>query len=343
MRRVRVLAGVSVVPLLTLGLGAGPAASVEDGRTAASAASTASARVSAPASLVELRAAPGVADTLVRERAPQASSGQLRQRAARFNVTYRGFANRPAARRAFQSAVNVWKARVSSSVPITVRATFTDLGPGVLGSAGPSRIYRNFRGAPKRDTWYVDAIANKRRGTNIHRSPDIIANFNKGFRGWYFGTDGRPPARKYDFKTVVLHELGHGLGFLGAGTVNRSRGSVQFKVGGNPSPVSYDRFTENRAGRKLLGFPNNSTQLGNQLRSRNVFFDSPRVRDTNRGNRARLYAPRTWAQGSSYSHLDEGTYRPGNANSLMTPFLRSAEAIHTPGPITNALFRSIGW
>ncbi len=336
MRRARVLAGLSVLPLLALGLGAGPAASVEDGRTTAS---TASARVSAPAAMVELRAAPGVADTLVRTPAPQTTSGQLRQRAARFNVTYRGFANRPAARRAFQSAVNVWKARVSSSVPITVRATFTDLGRGVLGSAGASAVHRNFRGAPKRDTWYVDAIANKRAGRNLDRSPDIVANFNRGFQGWYFGTDGRPPARTYDFKTVVLHELGHGLGFLGAGTVSGSKGSVRF----GPIPVSYDRFTENRAGARLLGFPNNSTRLANQLTSKNVFFDSPRVRDANRGNRARLYAPRQWAQGSSYSHLDERTYRPGNRNSLMTPFLDSAEAIHSPGPITNALFRSIGW
>jgi hypothetical protein len=51
----------------------------------------------------------------------------------------------------------------------------------------------------------------------------------------------------------------------------------------------------------------------------------------------------TWQQGSSYSHLDEATYPAGNANSLMTPQLSSAEAIHSPGPITQALFKSIGW
>ncbi len=136
------------------------------------------------------------------------------KRAATFTVTYHGFT--PAARTAFQSAVNVWKTRVTSTVPITVDATFQPLGTGVLGSAGPSFVRRNFAGAPLANTWYVDAIANKRHGSQLNPAPDIVANFNSNFPNWFFGTGGATPAGKYDFKTVVLHELGHGLGFLGA-------------------------------------------------------------------------------------------------------------------------------
>jgi hypothetical protein len=256
---------------------------------------------------------------------------------ATFNVTYKGF-TRPA-RRAFQSAVNIWATRVTSSVPITVKARFTPLGSNVLGSAGSSFLWRDFRGAPRQGTFYVDAIANKRFGRQLDSSPDIVANFNSSFSDWYYGTSGGTPAGKYDFKSVVLHELGHGLGFQGAGRVDSGRGSV--RLGG--LPTSYDPFTENGAGRQLLTFPDNSTQLATQLESNSVYFDSTRVRDANAGEPARLYAPGAWQQGSSYSHLNEATYPKGNANSLMTPILNPAEAIHTPGPITQALFKTIGW
>jgi len=105
----------------------------------------------------------------------------------------------------------------------------------------------------------------------------------------------------------------------------------------------YDRLTESGAGARLLSFANGSTRLGDQLRSNNVWFDSPQVRSASGGNRARLYAPATFQPGSSYSHLNDATYRRRNPNSLMTPFLGGGEAIHNPGPITRAVFSSIGW
>ncbi|NIV03224.1 MAG: T9SS type A sorting domain-containing protein, partial [Calditrichae bacterium] len=63
----------------------------------------------------------------------------------------------------------------------------------------------------------------------------------------------------------------------------------------------------------------------------------------NSGNRPKLYAPSNWEQGSSYSHLDETTFPPGNPNSLMTPQIGNAEPIHAPGPVTLGIFRDMGW
>ncbi len=328
-RQLKMLVGVGAMAALVAGLAAAPAVA---GSSQSAPASNAVSR-SAPQVRLVAGAKHGPASLV----APARTAARPGARAATFQVTYHGFT--APARTAFQAAVNLWRTRITSSVPITVNATFQPLGTNVLGSAGPNFIWRDFTGAPQANTWYVDAIANKRSGAQMNAQPDIVANFNSNFTDWYFGTNGVTPAGKWDFESVVLHELGHGLGFLGAGQVNSGRGTVR----NQGLPISYDRFTENGAGTKLLTLPDNSTQLGNQLRSNNVFFDSVKVRNANGGATARLYAPATWQPGSSYSHLNEATYPKGNANSLMTPILNSAEAIHDPGPISLALLKSIGW
>ena len=69
-----------------------------------------------------------------------------------FVVTYNGFT--PQAQTAFQAAVDVWASQIQSSVPIRVTANWTTLGPGILGSAGPRHLFRNFPGAPDPNTWF---------------------------------------------------------------------------------------------------------------------------------------------------------------------------------------------
>jgi hypothetical protein len=326
-RRFAALATLPLAAALTL------TASPSSGSTDASAAPPAG--VSRAAALVQLRA--GARHALPTVVGPvSARSSEVTAAAVSVQVTYSGFT--PAARAAFQRAVNIWAPLLNSPVPITVDAHFTPLGPGILGSAGPNFIWRDFPGAPRPATWYVDAIANKRAGSQLDPAADIVANFSSNFADWHFGS-APAPAGKIDFTAVVLHELGHGLGFTGAGNVTNNRGTVR-QAG---SPTAYDRFTENGAGARMLGMPDNSLQLANQLRSNNLFFDSVRVRNANAGAAAKIYAPTRWQPGSSYSHLDEATYTPGSANSLMTPIINFGETIRSPGPITRALFLTIGW
>src|SRR5664279_3323905 len=56
-------------------------------------------------------------------------------------VTYSGFS--APAQAAFQYAVNLWKPLISSPVPITVNASWSALGSGVLGQAGPDEVLRD--------------------------------------------------------------------------------------------------------------------------------------------------------------------------------------------------------
>ena len=61
------------------------------------------------------------------------------------------------------------------------------------------------------------------RTDNGPSTADINASFTNANVGFYFGTDGAASSSQYDFKSVVLHELGHGLGFSGSFDVVNGR------------------------------------------------------------------------------------------------------------------------
>jgi hypothetical protein len=247
------------------------------------------------------------------------------------------------AQNAFQYAADIWETLVTSPVAITVDAYWKALLPGQLGGAGSNNFAANFPGALMTDTWYPIAIANKLAGTDLDPDYDIHAEFNSNFSDWYFGTDGNPGSQ-VDFVSVVLHELGHGLGFSGSmrvggatcGTGNGCWGS------GTSYPFIYDRYAVNGSGQLLISsFANYSTVLASQLTSGNIYFNGANAVKANSNANVKLYAPGTWAQGSSYSHLDE--IFNGTPNALMTYSIGSGESIHNPGPVMLCMFKDVGW
>ena len=139
---------------------------------------------------------------------------------------------------AFNYAASIWGSLLNSSVPIKINACWANLGPGFLGHSAPESHHRNFSGAPVANTWYSAALANALSGTDQNNADGID---DDGFNGdvdaemeiaysdqgipWYFGTDGNPSMGQYDFVSVVLHEICHGLGFAGSMWVYGGQGS----------------------------------------------------------------------------------------------------------------------
>ena len=114
---------------------------------------------------------------------------------------------------AVMKAAEIWSARLDSNVPIRIRTQFTALGAGVLGSAGPISVSRDFPNAPLPGTWYHIALANKLAGVDLNpATDDINVNFSSNFN-FYLGLDNNAPAGQPDLVTVLLHEFAHGLGF----------------------------------------------------------------------------------------------------------------------------------
>ncbi len=294
---------------------------------------------------------PGIMDTLIGipqdmntmvRRSPEFnynSSQRANGGGATINVTYTGFT--ASAQAAFQYAVDIWAAQLTSAVPIEVEASFSALGGGVLGSAGATYVYTDFTNAPVANTYYPSALANSLAGCDLSiSSSDITASFSSS-ASWYYGTDGATPSGQYDFVTVVLHELGHGLGF--SGSASESGGAGSLGLGGSSYPKAYDRFVVNGSSAAITSFANPSAALGTQLTSDNLFSSAPTAATANGSANVKLYLPGTWDSGSSFSHWDDATFPAGNAHSLMTHAIGTAEAIHDPGDITRGLFEDMGW
>ncbi len=135
----------------------------------------------------------------------------------------------------FQFAADLWGAVLKSDVPITVSASFARLSctatSGVLGSAGTNYIFGFDDPAPAgalANTWYHSALFDALAGEDAAPGEaDIRARFNGALgstgclegASWYFGLDGQQPAGSIDFLNVVLHEMSHGLGFSGFGSL----------------------------------------------------------------------------------------------------------------------------
>jgi hypothetical protein len=115
-----------------------------------------------------------------------------------------------------------------------------DAASGVLGSASAGTSERDFANAPHPNTWYQQSLANSLAGVDLDAAPDMNCTFNSSIgqptclpQGWYLGVDGNE-GTAIELLPVVLHELGHGLGFA---TITLA--GVQ--MGTPPGPHVYDR------------------------------------------------------------------------------------------------------
>ncbi len=112
----------------------------------------------------------------------------------------------------FEHAANIWEAVLQPKADILVQAQFVPLAPNVLGSAGATFVFNNFPGAEYPDTWYHSALSDQLAGADQNPGfPDINTNFSTNFV-FYLGLDNNEGVL-VDLLPVVLHELGHGLGF----------------------------------------------------------------------------------------------------------------------------------
>jgi len=184
---------------------------------------------------------------------------------------------------AFARAGEIWDAILQSPIPIRVQATFDPLPcaptSGVLGSAGPNVVDSDFAGAPFTSTWFVGAEANRMAGVDLDPgSDDIVAQFQSNVgtgsclttRFWYYGFDGNEGANGIDLLAVLLHEFGHGLGFL---TLTDETTGDYFAG----LPTIYDRFLMDNVSGKHWYQMTPAERMASAINTQHLVWDGPTV------------------------------------------------------------------
>jgi len=254
---------------------------------------------------------------------------------------------------AFRAAAAIWAERIQSPVRIRIDARFNADDPdlpcnassAVLGATGPATVHRDFRGARAGKTWYVQALANALAGRDLAPGrSDIDATFNSAVGTtcafpdvWYYGLDGRPPGTKIDFVTVVLHEIGHGLGFLSL--VDLETGEKFMGL----NDIYMRRLVNARTGRRYPQMTDRErVRASRSVRAlrwtgRRVVAASTLLGDgVNPSGRVQMYAPRPQEPGSSVSHFSTSLV----PNQLLEPVYTGPD--HVPD-LELPLLRDLGW
>jgi len=243
------------------------------------------------------------------------------------------------ARNAFEFATELLSSHLSSAVPINVIVQWTELGSGALAGAGPSEFIFNFPNSHNTEVAYPIALAEKLVGKplNSDANADIFIQINRE-QNWYYNFQDTSTIGEdqYDFVSIVLHEMIHGLGFVGVANVVGNTGGIK----ANGISSIFDVYIATGTGQNLCAtLPDPSTALGNALESEDLFINTPRFKQTNAA--PKIYAPSSFQRGSSIHHLDQLTYFETN-NSLMTPIGRPANIEHDPGIALDVLY-DLGW
>lgn len=246
---------------------------------------------------------------------------------------------------AFRHAGLMIDAMVSSPVPIRVSAEMNSMGGNAtsapLGGAGPVEVFKDFPGAPRASTWYVGALANALRGSDLSTSDEIRAQFNTDVDGdvvlgnarWYYGYD-KPVTLDLEFLPVVRHEIIHGLGFL---TLVESDGRRL-----NGFDDAYMVYLEDHSLGATFPSMTDTQRAAAMVDNGDLHWTGPEVlansgflTDGTSSGHVRMYAPTSYTAGSSVSHFDI-TLAP---DELMEPFLTS----NPVSILAAALLDDIGW
>ena len=236
---------------------------------------------------------------------------------------------------AINAAVDVWSQNFVSQVPVKIKVLWErQSNAEILASASPGKFHNNFKNIPDNDLWYASALADAIAGEDIEPAIEEVSISINSTNGpmFYLGTDGNCPSNKYDLVSMILHEMGHGLGFLSNADYDDlyGYGSIQ-------QPTPFDAYAQLPDGRRLMDLDSPSLELGEAMTQPLVWSGANGIR-ANNGIKPLLYTPSPYERGSSVSHLDEATFANSERDAVMSPNLKRGEVFHLTGPLLIAMF-----
>ena len=253
-------------------------------------------------------------------------------------------------RNAANYAAALWSELLTTDEPIHVLllAEAEEEESSTLASAYPANVLLTAANSHLPEHYSPIVVVNRLYGLDFQSgSPDIIIRINTA-QEFYYGTDGQCPHDQHDLVSVILHELGHGLGFYDSVFVDPEKEEPTTARWGfaDGKGFAYDYLMVDASGNSIVSnIPTReeSEQLLRSATSRTVHFAGPLSKAASDGKGPRLYAPATWDSGSSLAHLEESRLITSWENTLMTPRINMGEVVHDPGPIALAILGDLGW
>lgn len=206
-------------------------------------------------------------------------------------------------RQAMEATMQAWSAVLQITVPIIVTASMKapeDPNSTLLASAGPVDM------ATISGRLVPIALASQLTGSRTSaEAADIVVTVNPTV-DWDYALNGAAAEGKSSFVYTMIHEVGHGLGFLS--TFDPETGAMQ-----NPLPTPFDVFVNRGMGERNLLTTRSTTQVREDLTSGDLFFSGPMSREASARSirplpMVKLFAPNPYQPGSSTSHVDQETY-----------------------------------
>ena len=263
----------------------------------------------------------------------------------------------PQRRAALENAAQRLSQTLRSTVPVRVRACWRDYGADstTLASAIPSGFFRGFPGSARRNTFYSRPTVARQAGTPLCKfaggscdATDLTVTFNTrvddpsrpATQRWHYGTGDGGVVTGFDFVSVAMHELVHGLGFVGLVDVDSGQ------LLGAPFD---DVYAYNTIYSQLGQLPRRLTELDSDAErvtamssGLGLSFDAPAelnpVQQPGRLTPLPLHAPAELDPGSTLSHLRMGLNPP----QLMFPSIPAGQQRRELG-FSELVLNKVGW
>jgi hypothetical protein len=214
-----------------------------------------------------------------------------------------------------------------SGITVRVDFSFKDLGnSGTLGQGGPAGFdVRN-------NVYFAQALfnflaKNDLNGGAISLSVEMNTNASVA---WFYGAS-TPPSGQYSWQSVIMHEVGHSMGFFD--TIAKDGGYA------NAGPSIFETLATLGVGGPALSTLDQAARAQAVI-SNNVYWSGQFALSANNGQAIKLYSPNPYEEGSNYSHIDASQAGIGG---LYYPSLADATFFAGPTKQELAIFHDVGW
>src|SRR3954466_5356167 len=226
-----------------------------------------------------------------------------------------------------QALTNLARFFQPSNITVRVQFQFKDLGnTGTLGQAGPAGFdVRN-------NVYYAQALFNFLTKNDVAGgagSLTVEINTNPS-TNWFYDAS-TPPAGQYSWQSVIMHEVGHSMGFFDTIATNGSYS--------NAGPSIFETLATVGVGGTPLSSLDQAARAQAVI-SNNVFWSGQFGLAANNGQAIKLYSPNPYEEGSNYSHIDPSQAGIGG---LYYPSLADATFFAGPTKQELGIFHDVGW